>query len=190
MTESPQPTPEDFERAKRGAARLGRVFGTGCDCSACRDAHALARCYTDALSRLEAAERKIEAWGPIVERLIDWRNCADASALPADLACMLDTLVIKPGDEDMTTKHTKGPWKLRGSQIRAANDQHVGSYTSNIADGRLIAAAPLLLEAVLEARKLIGFNFDGETPLAKKIEAALAACELSEQDKALWPREP
>lgn len=48
--------------------------------------------------------------------------------------------------------HTPGPWALRGYQIRAENGlgKHVATYQVGEADGRLIAAAPELLEALKE----------------------------------------
>lgn len=48
---------------------------------------------------------------------------------------------------------TPGPWTLRGVQIRAngGRGQHVATYQISQADGQLIAAAPDLLEMVLDA---------------------------------------
>jgi len=45
-------------------------------------------------------------------------------------------------------KRTPGPWGLRGYQIRAngGTGQHVATYQINVADGRAIAAVPILLE--------------------------------------------
>jgi hypothetical protein len=49
--------------------------------------------------------------------------------------------------------HTKGPWGLRGYQIRSngGRGQHVATYYINEADGQLIAAAPELLRLLREA---------------------------------------
>jgi hypothetical protein len=45
-------------------------------------------------------------------------------------------------------KRTPGPWALRGYQVRAdaGRGAHVADYRVSHADGRLIAAAPELLE--------------------------------------------
>jgi len=50
-------------------------------------------------------------------------------------------------------KNTPGPWGLRGVQIRADGGQgpHVGTYRITRSDGVLMAAAPELLEMLLEA---------------------------------------
>ena len=47
---------------------------------------------------------------------------------------------------------TPGPWGLRGHQIRAdgGTGQHVATYQISADDGRLIAAAPELLEMLLQ----------------------------------------
>ncbi len=52
----------------------------------------------------------------------------------------------------MTTR-TPGPWALRGYQIRADNGRgmHVATYQTNGADGRLLAAAPELLDLLNDA---------------------------------------
>lgn len=54
-------------------------------------------------------------------------------------------------------KPTPGPWGLRGSQIRAdgGRGQHIATYMTNVADGKLMAAAPLLYEACKEAAEMI-----------------------------------
>jgi hypothetical protein len=51
------------------------------------------------------------------------------------------------------SKRTPGPWALRGYQIRAdaGIGPHVATYQINIADGRLIAAAPEMFEMLLGA---------------------------------------
>lgn len=52
-----------------------------------------------------------------------------------------------------TSKHTPGPWGLRGAQIRADGGlgQHVATYQINQADGQLIAAAPELWRLLRDA---------------------------------------
>lgn len=52
-------------------------------------------------------------------------------------------------------KRTPGPWGLRGVQIRAEAGlgQHVATYQVSEADGKLLAAAPTLLEMLLDATK-------------------------------------
>lgn len=53
----------------------------------------------------------------------------------------------------MLSHRTPGPWGLRGSQIRADGGRgaHVATYQVCRADGLLIAAAPDLLDMLLEA---------------------------------------
>lgn len=50
--------------------------------------------------------------------------------------------------EWIMSKRTPGPWGLRGYQIRADGGAgaHIANYQISIADGRAIAAVPVLLE--------------------------------------------
>ena len=76
-----------------------------------------------------------------------------------------------------TTDHTPGPWRVNGceligdSTVLATLCWHSGRDAENQADYALIAAAPDLLEALLNVRSLIseaaaaGFNYkDGDWP--------------------------
>jgi len=51
----------------------------------------------------------------------------------------------------MTSKHTPGPWTVKGKQsIRGPNSEYIDktNWSNGEADARLIAAAPDLLEAL------------------------------------------
>lgn len=51
------------------------------------------------------------------------------------------------------SRRTPGRWAIRGHQVRAdeGRGQHVADYRTNVADELLLAAAPELLEMVLDA---------------------------------------
>lgn len=61
-------------------------------------------------------------------------------------------------------KRTPGPWKLRGTQVRADSGKgaHVATYQISVADGLLIAAAPELLSMLLDACCMIDEAIAGD----------------------------
>lgn len=84
------PTPEDFERATVYARRYLAKHDRGplkprCDCGHCH----ILRQYQAALTRLSAAERRVEAWGPMLLRYRSPEPRAetdmDFDALPDDM---------------------------------------------------------------------------------------------------------
>ena len=70
---------------------------------------------------------------------------------------------------------TPGPWALRGRQIRAEGGvgKHVADYMVDAEDGRLIAAAPELLEivkAVAQGQNCLRSVCDNARALIERIE--------------------
>ena len=76
-------------------------------------------------------------------------------------------------------KRTPGPWKLRGYQVRAeaGNGAHVATYQISIADGVLIAAAPELLQMLVDVSTLS----IGPTQVKTRL-AALGLVKLGKND--------
>lgn len=88
--EKSEPTPEDFERAREWAEDFA-VNGNHALCNG----HVLrcAAAFVEALSRMQAAERKVEAWGPIVARALVSPPCIMCRAQVAHaLVCALADL--------------------------------------------------------------------------------------------------
>jgi hypothetical protein len=54
-------------------------------------------------------------------------------------------------------KYTPGPWALRGYQIRAdeGQGQHVATYQISAEDGKIIAAAPEMVDLLIEAAEAL-----------------------------------
>lgn len=79
-------------------------------------------------------------------------------------------------------------WGLRGRQIRddEGRGQHVGDYVRDVADGRLMAAAPQMHEALLAVRAhLFEADDDSCRRLRRAVSAALRAAETTETDRTL-----
>lgn len=77
----------------------------------------------------------------------------------------------------MTSKHTPGPWLVKGKQsIRGSDGEYIAktNWNNGAANARLIAAAPELLSALQVAELALrerGLRACGEY---KQIEAAIA----------------
>ncbi len=85
----------------------------------------------------------------------------------------------------MTTQHTPGPWASRGRYVGTPNHMSFiaecrdenGNWTDTphtIANARLIAAAPELLEALTEITDAYSFYFKEGNPWGDKARAAIA----------------
>lgn len=80
----------------------------------------------------------------------------------------------------MSARHTPAPWRLNGceliadSTVIATIHWHTGRDAENAADGALMQAAPLLLEALeLADAVLRGANMDRRV-VERKVTAAIA----------------
>jgi len=73
-------------------------------------------------------------------------------------------------------KHTPAPWQVVGTNVYGNNLRAL--LPMNAADARLIAAAPVLLEALLAARFLIWHQYAEDTgpwhALLRRIDDAIA----------------
>ena len=79
----------------------------------------------------------------------------------------------------MTTKHTPGPWHIaNGVQIRSNRDQIAKIWMMRDGEGRenarLIAAAPDLLEALIELADCGAEAWGEDRPCVKWARAAIA----------------
>ena len=79
----------------------------------------------------------------------------------------------------MTTKYTKGPWHIaNGVQIRSNRDQIAKIWMMRDGEGRenarLIAAAPDLLEALIELADCGAEAWGEDRPCVKLARAAIA----------------
>ena len=79
----------------------------------------------------------------------------------------------------MTTKHTPGPWHIaNGVQIRSNRDQIAKIWMMRDGEGRenarLIAAAPDLLEALIELAACGAEAWGEDRPCVKWAHAAIA----------------
>ena len=91
------------------------------------------------------------------------------------------------------TKHTPGPWKVYGDYIVPASSkpnkygmqsgEYIAQHYDTIgcgtkkANAHLIAAAPELLEACIEALYWLDVSSRGEEECAKKLQAAIDRAE-------------
>lgn len=76
----------------------------------------------------------------------------------------------------MELKHSPSPWHLRGGVIKNSlliddNYNVVASFLTEIKeeDAHLIAAAPELLEALIEIRKLVAHHHKADLAIAKAL---------------------
>ena len=95
----------------------------------------------------------------------------------------------------MNTSFTNGPWKINGNSIMGQKPHQIFARTvafvpdgpgspsdEGVANARLIAAAPMLLDALIECHKsLLGHYTDGHvyTLDAKRLDDARAAINLA-----------
>ncbi len=82
------------------------------------------------------------------------------------------------------SKHTPGPWGLRGYQIRAdgGHGAHVATYQVSAADGALIASAPELLRMLKDACDELDMTCGGSR--------SVSADRIREEVRALLPLDP